>query len=158
MLRLMTKGPNSTGTSKPDRVWLGTRNTRSNSVHRQFPLSDSSLMSEIFSVPVYPASLKPEAETSLFPSFVPQIWHLSIHSPNLVLQPQEPLRSGHNIGSFLGPYFQRGGDAIVMALRQLFTYRCNPIYVSDRTSGSHHKRGPVSIASNSATISEPDHT
>jgi hypothetical protein len=45
-----------------------------------------------------------------------------------------------------------------MTSMQLFVYRCIPVYVWDRTSRSHDMRGPVSIASNSATFSEPDRT
>jgi hypothetical protein len=58
-----------------------------------------------FPLPVYPTLLKPEAEISPLPSFIPQSWHLSIQSHNLVLQPQELLRSGRNIGSSLSPFF-----------------------------------------------------
>jgi hypothetical protein len=43
-----------------------------------------------------------------------------------------------------------------MTSRQLFVYHCNPVYVWDRTSGSHDMRGPMSIKSNPATLSEPD--
>jgi hypothetical protein len=39
----------------------------------------------------------------------PQIWHVSFLGPNPVLQPQEPLRLGCNVGFFHRPYFQ-GGD------------------------------------------------
>jgi hypothetical protein len=49
-------------------------------------------------------------------------------------------------------------EAIVMTSRQLFVYRSNSVYVWDGTSGSHDARGPVSIASKSTTISEPDRT
>jgi hypothetical protein len=45
-----------------------------------------------------------------------------------------------------------------MTSRQLFVYLCYPVYVWDKTSGSHDMRGPVSIASESATFSEPDRT
>jgi hypothetical protein len=96
------------------------------------------------------ASLKPETRTSLFPSFIPQIWHLSILGPNPILQPREPLCFGHNV-SFMSPYFH--WEAIVMTSKQLFVYRCNPVYVWDGTSGSHDMRGPMSIASKSAALS-----
>jgi hypothetical protein len=109
-----------------------------------------------FPLLVYPASLKPKARISPFPLFIPQIWHFSVQDPNPILQPQELLRSGRNIGSFPSPFFR--GEAIVMTLRQLFIYRYNLVYVWDRTLGSHDTRGPVSIASKSATFSEPDHT
>jgi hypothetical protein len=117
--------------SWPDWTWLGTRNMRLNFVHRHFLLSDNPLVFEIFPYPS-PASLKPEARKSQFPSFIPPIWHLSVPGPNPILQPREPLCLGCNIGSFLNPYFQRG-EATVMTSRQVFIYRCNPVYVWDRT-------------------------
>jgi hypothetical protein len=108
-----------------------------------------------FPLPVYPASLKPEARISPFSSFIPQIWHLSVQGPNSVFQLRELFHSGRNIGSFPSPFFR--GVSIVMTSRQLFIYRCNPVYVWDGTSGSHDMRGPVSIASTAATSSEPNH-
>jgi hypothetical protein len=96
--------------------------------------TDDPLMFEIFSLPVYPASLKLKAGTCLFPSFIRQIWPFSVHGPNPVLQPWEPLCLRHNIGSFPSPYFQWGGG------------------------GAMTRGGPVSLASNSATFSKSDCT
>jgi hypothetical protein len=110
-----------------------------------------------FSFPIYPTSLKPEARTSPFSSFIPQIGHLSILGPNPILQPQEPLHMGRNVRSFLSPYFQRG-EATVMTTTQLFVYHCNKAYVWDGTSRNHDTWGPVSIASIPTTFSEPDRT
>jgi hypothetical protein len=45
-----------------------------------------------------------------------------------------------------------------MTSKKLFVYHCNPVYVWDGTSRSHDTRGPMSIASNSATFSETDRT
>jgi hypothetical protein len=136
--------------SEPDRTRLGAGNMRSNYVHRRLPLSDSPLMFE-FSLTVYPASIKPKAGTCPSPSFIPQIWHPSVQGPNPVLQPWELLRLVRNIRSLSSPFFK--GEAIVMISRQLFVYHCNPVYIWDRTSGNHDRRGPVSIASKSATFS-----
>jgi hypothetical protein len=105
---------------------------------------------------VFLASLKPEARISQFPSFIPQVWHLSIQGPNPILQPRELLHSGCNIESFPSPFFR--GEAIVMTTRHLFIYHCKLVYVWDGTLGSHDMSGPMSIASKSVTFSEPDHT
>jgi hypothetical protein len=54
------------------------------------------------------------------------------------------------LGHSRAPNFR--GEANVMTSRQPFIYRCNPVYVWDKTSGCHDKRGPVSVASNFATM------
>jgi hypothetical protein len=92
-------------------------------------------------LPVYPVSLKPGARISPFPSFIQQIWHASVRGPNPVLQPQELLRSGRNISSFMSPFFR--GEAIVMTSRHLFLHCCNPVYIWNRPSGSHDMGGGV---------------
>jgi hypothetical protein len=142
--------------SEPDRTWLGTGNMRSNTVHRHFPLSDSPLMVEIFPYPsTWPRS-------NLMPGQVH--FHCSSHkSGNFSFR---PLTQSCSLGkhyvrevTWLSrlPIF-RGGEAIVMTSRQLFVYRYNPVHIWDGTSGSHDMRGPVSIASKSATFSEPGRT
>jgi hypothetical protein len=138
-----------------DCTWLGTRNMRLISVHGHFPLSHSPLMFEIFP---YPASLKPEAGKTPFMSFIPPISHIPFwaltQSCSLGNHYVPDVSSGHS----RSPIFRGGGEAIVMTSMQLFVYRCIPVYVWDGTSRSHDTRGPVSIASNSATFSEPDRT
>jgi hypothetical protein len=55
--------------------------------------------------------LNSEARICPFPSFVPQIWQLSVPGPNTFLQPQEQLRLVRNAGSFLRPCFRGRGGA-----------------------------------------------
>jgi hypothetical protein len=83
--------------------WLGTGNMRSNSLHGCFPISDNPLVFEIFP---YPSS-QPDSNPRLGQVHFCYSSHQS--GPNKILQPQEPLHSGQNVGSFPSPYFQRRG-------------------------------------------------
>jgi hypothetical protein len=133
---------NSASFSEPDCTWWDTRNMISNSVDGCFPLWDSPLMFEIFPFPSNRSCSNlrlgqvrfchSSHESGAF-TFLALTQSCTLGNHYI-----QDITSGHS----RAPIF-RGGEAIVMTSRQVFVYRCNPLYVWDRTLERYDMRGPM---------------